>query len=38
MPQHRDDEHVTKVMYPRAWQSEHLVRTQQSEQVIHAWL
>ncbi len=38
MPQHRDDERVTKAPYPRSWQRELLVRTTHSRQVIHAWL
>lgn len=37
MPQHCDDERVTKAQYPRSWQSENLVRAD-SQQVNHAWL
>ena len=38
MPQHCDDERVTKAQYPRSWQSEILVGAAHNQQVSHAWL
>ena len=38
MPQHCDDERVTKAPHPHSWQSVSLVRAAHNQQVNHAWL